>query len=60
VLQEFTDYDLCAPTPQRLRPLVRFVDHRANSVTPFKKMLHCVATGLTSRADYQKRLRSHH
>jgi hypothetical protein len=29
-------------------------------VTSFKKMMDCMLTGLTRRADYQKRLRAHH
>jgi hypothetical protein len=35
------------------------MDHRADGATFFKKMFHCVSTGLTSRADYQNRLRAH-
>jgi hypothetical protein len=35
------------------------MDHRADGATFFKKMLHCVSTGLTSRADHQNRLRAH-
>jgi hypothetical protein len=60
VLQEFTHHDLRARAQKRLRAFVILVDHRADSVTSFKKMLHCVPTGLTSRADYQKRLGAHH
>src|SRR6202035_1893981 len=54
VLQEFTYHDLRARAPKWLRAFVLLVDHRADSVTSFKKMLHRVLTGLTSRADYQK------
>src|SRR5260370_29303448 len=60
VLQEFTYHDLRAAAPKRLRAFVLLVDHRADSVTSFKKMLHCVVTGLTRRADHQNRLRAHH
>jgi len=59
VLQEFTCHDLRARAPKRLRAFVLLVDHRAYSVTSFKKTLDCVATGLTGRTDHQKRLRAH-
>ena len=60
VLQEFTYHDLRARAPKRLRALVLLVDHRADSVTSFKKMLDCMLTGPTGRADYQELLRAHH
>jgi hypothetical protein len=59
VLQEFTYHDLRARAPKHLRAFILLVDHRANGVTSFKKMLDCVLAGLTSRADYQERLRAH-
>jgi hypothetical protein len=60
VLQQFTDYDLHACAPKRLRAFVLPVDHRTDAVTFFKKTLNCMLTGLTGRADYQERLRAHH
>ena len=60
MLQQFTYHDLRARAPKHLRAFVLLVDHRADSVTSFKKMLDCMATGLTGRADYQERLRAHH
>jgi hypothetical protein len=50
VLQDFTHHDLRARAPKRLRAFVLLVDHRADSVTSFKKMLRGAATGLTRGA----------
>jgi hypothetical protein len=60
VLQQFTDHDLHTRAPKCLRAFVFLVDHRADSVTFFKKMLTCMLTCLAGRADYQERLRAHH
>jgi hypothetical protein len=60
VLQQFTYHDLHARAPKRLRAFVLLVDHRADSVIFFKKMLDRMLTGLTGRADYQERLCAHH
>jgi hypothetical protein len=60
VLQQFTDHDLHACVPKRLRAFVLLVDHRTDAVAFFNKMLNCMLTGLAGRADYQERLRAHH
>ena len=60
VLHELAFYDLRARGPKRLRAFILLVNHRADRVASFEKALHRVLTGLTSRADYQEFLSTHH
>ena len=60
VLQQFTDHDLHARAPKRLRAFIFLVDHRADNLTSFKKMVDCMLTGLAGCAAHQYFLRAHH